>query len=512
RLEDNHITQIPSRAFADLSSLKRIDLGNNQISYIAPDAFSGLNSLSSLVLYGNKIMDLPPGVFSGLKSLQLLLLNANKLSCVRQDAFKDLSSLNLLSLYDNEIQALANGTFSPLLKIQTIHLARNPLICDCNLKWLPQYLEKYPVETSGVRCLTPRRVKRKKVSQLKPDKFKCKGSEHHRTKNAGTCMIDYECPTECVCVGTTIDCSKRGLVDIPQDLPMYTTELKLSSNKITRIKADGLFKRLSNLQLLDLSDNEVNEIEDGAFEKADKLTDLQLSNNELSHLSAKAFQGLTNVKTLMLRGNKISCINNATFAETHRLRLLSLYDNQINCIMKGSFERLHYLSTLNLMANPFTCNCHLGWLAEWLKRRNIITGTPVCSAPHEVKNTPIQDLKLKDFICEESNEIGCLAGIQPCCPDNNMVVVENSCDPRAYCPPKCTCTGTVVRCSHQQLTEIPKYIPIDTTELYVDVNEIAKVPFDIGLLTNMKRLDLSHNNITTLPPQIFSNLTQLSTL
>lgn len=56
------------------------------------------------------------------------------------------------------------------------HLARNPLICDCNLRWLPQYLEKYPVETSGVRCLTPRRVKRKKISQLKSDKFKCKGT------------------------------------------------------------------------------------------------------------------------------------------------------------------------------------------------------------------------------------------------------------------------------------------------------------------------------------------------
>ena len=52
------------------------------------------------------------------------------------------------------------------------------------------------------------------------------------------------------------------------------------------------------------------------------------------------------------------------------------------------------------MANPFTCNCHLGWLAEWLKKRNVITGTPTCTAPHAVKNTPIQDLKSKEFVCE----------------------------------------------------------------------------------------------------------------
>ncbi|XP_012937853.1 slit homolog 2 protein [Aplysia californica] len=512
RLEENHITQLPSRAFADLSNLKRIDLGKNQISYIAPDAFSGLYSLNSLVLYGNKIKDLPPGVFTGLSSLQLLLLNANKINCVRVDVFKDLENLNLLSLYDNNIQSLANGTFDPLANIQTIHLARNPLICDCNLKWLAHYLEKYPVETSGVRCLTPRRVRKKKISLLRPEKFRCKGSEEFRTKNAGNCMIDRECPTDCVCTGTSVDCFQRGLEDIPAELPMYTTELKLGNNKIKRLPADGLFKRLPNLQVLDLSENEIHEIEDGAFEAADKLTDLQLSNNELSQLSGKAFQGLLNVKTVMLRGNKITCINNVTFTETPRLRLLSLYDNQIRCVMKSSFERLHYLSTLNLMANPFTCNCHLGWLAEWLKKRNVITGTPTCTAPHDVKNTPIQDLKPKDFVCEENNELGCHVGIQPCCPDSNMVTVENSCDPRAYCPPKCTCTGTVVRCSHQQLNEIPKYIPLDTTELYVDVNDIAKVPYEIGLLTNLKRLDLSHNKIVTLPSKIFSNLTQLSTL
>ncbi|GFR95085.1 SLIT homolog 1 protein [Elysia marginata] len=120
RMEENRITKIHARAFADLNNLKRIDLGNNRITYIAPDAFSGLYNLNSLMLYGNKISDLPPGVFSGLRSLQILMLNANKINCVRVDAFKDLSNLSLLSLYNNEIQSLANGTFTPLTKVQTM--------------------------------------------------------------------------------------------------------------------------------------------------------------------------------------------------------------------------------------------------------------------------------------------------------------------------------------------------------------------------------------------------------
>ncbi|GFO50375.1 protein slit-like protein [Plakobranchus ocellatus] len=512
RLEENHITKIPSRAFADLRKLKRIDLGNNHISYIAPDAFSGLYALNSLMLYGNKIADLPPGVFSGLKSLQLLMLNANKISCVRVDAFKDLSSLSLLSLYDNKIQSLANGTFTPLTKIQTIHLGLNPLICDCNLKWLATYLAVRPVETTSVRCLSPKRVALTKIVQLQPDMFKCTDSEHLRTKYAGTCMIDSECPADCTCVGTTVDCSNRGFADIPEDVPRYTTILKVGSNKIKSLKASGLFKRLPNLQSLDLTGNEINDIEDGAFEKADKLLDLQLSNNDLKQLNGGTFQGLENVKSLMLRGNKITCINNVTFTETPRLQVLTLYDNQIRCIMEGSFDRLHYLSTLNLMENPLTCNCHLGWLAKWLKKRNVITGTPTCTAPDSVQNMPIQNLNSKQFVCEENTETECHVGLQPCCPDSKMVTKENSCDPRAYCPPKCICSGTVVRCSHQKLTEIPKYIPLDTTDLYINSNEITSVPYEIGHLTKLKNLDLSHNNIITLPSNIFYNLTSLETL
>ncbi|XP_050396315.1 slit homolog 2 protein [Patella vulgata] len=512
RMEQNHITEIPSRVFEDMKKLRRIDFSNNQIAYLAPDAFAGLHSLSSLVLYGNKIVDLPPGVFSGLRKLQLLLLNANKITCVREDAFKDLHSLNLLSLYDNKIQSLANGSFTPLKNIQTLHLARNPFICDCNLFWMAKYLQINPIETSGARCESPRRMSRKKIASIKPNKFKCKGAEVHRTANAGNCMIDRECPQQCTCIGTTVDCSGRGLKTLPQFLPMYTTELKLGDNEITRVKAEGLFSKLSNLQVLELNDNKIEIIEEGTFAGASQLTDLQLTNNRLTQLSGKIFAGLENVKTLMLRGNKITCINNSTFTETPRLRLLSIYDNQIRCIMKGSFDRLYYLSTLNLMANPFNCNCHLGWLSKWLKQRNVITGTPTCFAPHIHKNTPIQDLKEKDFVCEENNDVGCNVGIPGCCHDSNMITEENSCDPRAYCPPKCSCKGTVVRCSRQELTEIPKYIPLDTTELYLDVNSIIRIPNEIGLLTKLNRLDLSHNKLITLQESVFSNLTNLETL
>lgn len=56
------------------------------------------------------------------------------------------------------------------------HLAQNPFICDCNLKWLADFLRTNPIETSGARCTSPRRLANKRIGQIKSKKFRCSGS------------------------------------------------------------------------------------------------------------------------------------------------------------------------------------------------------------------------------------------------------------------------------------------------------------------------------------------------
>ncbi|XP_055692346.1 protein slit isoform X2 [Lutzomyia longipalpis] len=469
RLEQNYITELPPRAFANYRRLRRIDVSNNNISRVAHDAFSGLKALASLILYGNKIKDLPSGVFKGLTSLQLLLLNANEINCIRKDTFRDLHSLSLLSLYDNNIQSLANGTFDSMKSIQTLHLAKNPFICDCNLRWLADYLHRNPIETSGARCEAPKRMHRRRIDVLRDDKFKCTNGDDYKTRHAGECRMDIECPTACHCERTTVDCSARGLKEIPRDIPLHTTELLLNDNDLGRIRSDGLFGRLPNLVKLDLRRNKIVSIERNSFEGASKIQDLVLAENKIPEIHNKMFLGL------------------------HNLKSLSLYDNAISCVMPGSFDYLTSLHTLNLGSNPFNCNCHLAWFSDWLKKRGLSGANPRCAAPAKVADVPLRELPHHEFKCTSDADQGCLG--------------------EDYCPPQCSCTGTVVRCSRNKLREIPKGIPAETSELYLESNEITMIhPDRISHLKGLTRLDLSNNQINMLSNYTFSNLSKLSTL
>nr|XP_020019957.1 slit homolog 3 protein [Castor canadensis] len=492
RLEQNSIKSIPAGAFTQYKKLKRIDISKNQISDIAPDAFQGLKSLTSLVLYGNRITEIAKGLFDGLVSLQLLLLNANKVSCLRVNTFQDLQNLHLLSLYDNKLQTISKGLFAPLQSIQTLHLAQNPFVCDCHLKWLADYLQDNPIETSGARCSSPRRLANKRISQTRSKKFRCSGSEDYLSRLSSECFMDLVCPQKCRCEGTVVDCSNQKLARVPSHIPEYVTDLRLNDNEISVLEATGIFKKLPNLRKINLSNNKIKEVREGAFDGAAGVQELMLTGNQLEMVHGRMFRGLSGLKTLMLRSNLISCVSNDTFAGLSSVRLLSLYDNRIATITPGAFTTLVSLSTINLLSNPFNCNCHLAWLGRWLRRKRIVSGNPRCQQPFFLREIPIQDVTVQDFTCDGKEESSC------------------SLSPR--CPEQCTCVDTVVRCSNKGLRALPKGMPKDVTELYLEGNHLTAVPRELSALRHLTLIDLSNNSISVLTNYTFSNMSHLSTL
>lgn len=214
-----------------------------------------------------------------------------------------------------------------------------------------------------------------------------------------------------------------------------------------------------------------------------------------------------------LSSNKIRCVNNRTFSGLTGLYSLRLDKNAIGCIEPSTFDQLPDLTNVELNGNPFHCNCHLIGLRSFLKDTGM--GGAVCSSPQNLANRRLDLLKELDFKCpKDSNEVGCHGGVPPCCAPDGRLAERIVCDKKASCPEKCTCTRSVVRCSSAGLKQIPSDIPSDTTELYVDHNNIQEIRPDVisSLPKHLQRLDLSDNQIVSLPSKAFTNLTKLTGL
>ncbi|XP_056304977.1 osteoglycin, paralog b [Danio aesculapii] len=115
----NKITKITNKDFANIATLKRIDLSGNLISEIEDGAFSKLSHLEELTLAGNKLVKLP------MLPANLLSLDVNhnllRTKGVKANIFKKLIKLAYLYLGDNGLEAIP-----PLPEsLRVVHLHNN---------------------------------------------------------------------------------------------------------------------------------------------------------------------------------------------------------------------------------------------------------------------------------------------------------------------------------------------------------------------------------------------------
>ncbi|KAM9504605.1 leucine-rich repeat-containing protein 3B-like isoform 1-T1 [Salvelinus alpinus] len=105
------------------------------------------------------------------------------------------------------------------------------------------------------------------------------------------------CSQGCYCSesdgrGKTVRCSNLRLTEIPQDLPNDTQRIYLDFNLLTVVPSNA-FWDLPMLSELDLSNNELAQLEPGAFRGlGPSLTFLDLSSNKLVNFNPEAFEGL----------------------------------------------------------------------------------------------------------------------------------------------------------------------------------------------------------------------------
>uniref|UniRef100_A0A2K5XUJ5 Leucine rich repeats and immunoglobulin like domains 3 n=1 Tax=Mandrillus leucophaeus TaxID=9568 RepID=A0A2K5XUJ5_MANLE len=218
----NHLSRLDDSSFLGLSLLNTLHIGNNRVSYIADGAFRGLSSLKTLDLKNNEIswtIEDMNGAFSGLDKLRRLILQGNRIRSITKKAFTGLDALEHLDLSDNAIMSLQGNAFSQMKKLQQLHLNTSSLLCDCQLKWLPQWVVENNFQSFvNASCAHPQLLKGRSIFAVSPDGFVCVLPSFTKTPMDLTIRAGAMARLECAAVGhpaPQIAWQKDGGTDFP---------------------------------------------------------------------------------------------------------------------------------------------------------------------------------------------------------------------------------------------------------------------------------------------------------
>ncbi|XP_049589932.1 opticin [Syngnathus scovelli] len=136
-----------------------------------------------------------------------------------------------------------------------------------------------------------------------------------------TCLL-------CVCIGGSVYCDDTGLKEIPP-LPKDTRHFYGRFNSIRHMKNTD-FRNLGKLQSIDLTGNQISEMDEDVFGSLEQLRDLLLAENNLQALPELPVT-LTHID---LRNNRLNSqgIHSESFKDMSQLEFLYLSNNNLDYI------------------------------------------------------------------------------------------------------------------------------------------------------------------------------------
>lgn len=127
--------------------------------------------------------------------------------------------------------------------------------------------------------------------------------------------------------------------------------LDLSYNNITELNVQ-LFRKLPELKHLSVSRNRIGELPSFLFHNSKHLVDIDLSFNFIRRIDDLAFFGDINLEKLNLSHNQLTVFNKKVLENHDRMTHFDFSHNQISEIKADTFQGLRNLVHLNLAHNP----------------------------------------------------------------------------------------------------------------------------------------------------------------
>ncbi|KAM6895663.1 podocan [Xenentodon cancila] len=289
---------------------------------------------------------------------------------------------------------------------------------------------------------------------------------------------DGRCPAECSCYGGVVQCSDKGIDQVPYGIPYNARYVLLMNNHISSIQLDLLSEYVS-MEFLVLSNNELTDgAIEGAFEGVPALKRLYLDKNLLESVPVDLPVSL---EELRLDNNHVRVMSEAAWERCPWLSILSLHNNSLGngseSLPDGVLAALPNLRTLNLDHN---------------KLASVPLGLPLS----------IKALYLRGNLIEMFR-IGVFNGI------SKLMVLDISANRLTN---KGLLRDSFLNATHleslnlegNRLKQVPRHLPPSLKTLNLEGNLISSIKKStFSNLKNMEHLGLARNKIFRVAPGAF---------
>lgn len=506
-LSSNKITKLESEMFSDLYTLQILNLRHNLLENIDADTFTAMSNLHKLLLSHNKIKYLDAYSLNGLTVLSLLSFDNNVLTGIHPEAFRNCSSLQILNLNGNELTKIPLA-LKDMRLLRTLDLGEN-LITSLDEPGFRGLNKVYGLRLIGNQIENISRESFRELPELE-----------------------------------ILNLAKNHITFIEQgtfEASPSIEAIRLDGNFLTNI--DGLFNSMPGLVWLNVSDNNLTNFDYAHIPYGLKWLDLHKNNlSELTNtyglddqlhlqtldVSFNRLEKITSasipntIELLFLNDNLIQEVDPHTFLHKANLTRVDLYANRITGLdMKAlrlmPFAMEKMLPEFYIGGNPFVCDCNI----EWLKTINdqnsrqypriMDIDTIYCKLLYNRDKSfiPLLEAQPHHFLCNYN--LHCFT-LCECCG-------RDSCDCEMKCPSNCTCfhdqtwKTNIVECASSTYRDVPKKLPSDITELYLDGTNL--VDLNANSFVGKKKLVIfygNNSNIHTIQNGTFRHLQKLTLL
>ncbi|XP_029282635.1 transforming growth factor beta activator LRRC32 [Cottoperca gobio] len=454
-LSRNQVQNLTQKTLAYHTGFHHLNLHSNNIHFIQPGLFKDMTDLKVLDLSKNhlNVFALSKINIGPLTAVESLDLSNNGLYTGMSDYFlADSPSLANLSLNGNSITKIAQNTFSGSSSLRKISLHNNVIleIEDGAFDSL-DHLTELDLSKNSITCITDFNLCNLKVLNLSKNSMEL----FHSTASTLSYKLLH------------LDLSENKMPYFPllprQNMLEY---LDVSRNHLQSINVMGSLEKKTNvffyyLKYLDMSYNQLKSIPDSFFYCMGSLEVLNVSNNCISSFSITNPGLLQTVKIINLSYNSLQSL---TFGENtmQSLEKLFLHGNDLATLDHQMFQRLPSIKHLQLQQNNL----------KICSSQENHEDPPGCVSFAFIRNLQFLNLSENNLRNLPANAFA----------NTSLMLLDLSLNPGLDMD-KDSLSGLEHTLIHLLLSE----------------NNISSLNTDLSSLRSLKHIDLSTNQLTTLP-------------